>query len=448
MAPQAIQPDVHITVALPGAGPCDLTLSYPLHPNHDALLHQMHELGVDKGTIECRMHDGDYRLRDLRDADGRVRGAWLYLRRHSGDPNRLVLCHWPEGGVTGSHTVPSRMTPEHRAGQEYIALRGESAGYEVELEKSIAAGTRSDVVVRGAFTLAAEVQVSGISVASVMRRTNSATAAGACTTWFAGERIPPWAFKAPTVQTNRPTGMQPGGWTVTTGPRLLEWEHCGPGSRLGRCPDNRRSWCGKRHPLWRPMAGITVDHIVERVPAGDLVRLDTGVRQGSILTTPSDKNRWEEYVGAPKVPVQRRGSRSSGLRHNNYSPEKLRSRIAGGRGEPSPLDVPAPRTWVMPDPLATSIYTTRASYDPDGQVRRNADRFGHEWPITGYACANCNRSLIPCYPNQQFHPECDPDAATWTDAQFAQWTRARRTRQLTEQGRQISEDLIRKTGRK
>ena len=68
--------DVRVTVYLPGMLAQDLTLRYPLHPEHDALLRSIYEGGRVEGVIECRMHDEDPGLWDRRDTDGRVRGAW------------------------------------------------------------------------------------------------------------------------------------------------------------------------------------------------------------------------------------------------------------------------------------------------------------------------------------------------------------------------------------
>lgn len=316
--------DVHITVLLSGHQPQDITLSYPLDPEHEALLRALHEEGGIKGRLECRMHDDDPALRDLRSADERVHEAWLYLRTRPGT-TQLTLCHWPNGIVTGSHAVPSTMTPEHRRRQEYIALRGADAGYDVELEKSYARGTRSDVVVQGAHTLAAEVQQSGITVAAVLRRTGKATAAGATVTWFADEQ-PSWAFRVPTAVTNDRLGMDPGMWTVATGPRLLDSEKCGPSSRRP-CPAGR-NWCGRWHRFWEPMPGITVDHIVEMVPGGGLVRLDTGTKQGTVLTTPANRDAWlDEHPPEPGQIVIPNQRVHDGITHNPYSAKSLRSRI-------------------------------------------------------------------------------------------------------------------------
>lgn len=326
--------EVRITLFAPGMHPLDITLSYPLDPLHDQLLRTIHEGGNGKGLIECRMHDDEPRLRDLREVDGRIHGAWMYLRTnpYAEDQNAfpLSLCHWPRGIVSGSHAVPSRTTPEHRRRQEYIACRGSAAGYGVELEKSIASGTVSDVVIRGTETLTAEVQQSGIKLATLLRRDRLVAATDAVPAWFADDKNPPWRFKVAHVETNQRQGMDPGQWTVSSGPRILEHERCGPGSRRP-CPDGR-NWCNKSHPIWVPMTGVTVDHIVEQVPDGGLVRLRTGTEQGTILTRPKDRTEWLEQY--PEIVSDDRSRRSRShdtagqrISHSNYAAAALRERI-------------------------------------------------------------------------------------------------------------------------
>jgi hypothetical protein len=335
-------PEVRITVFLPGSPPQDITLSYPLDPAHAELLRDLHEAGNERGRIECRMHDDDPKLRDLRSQDGRLHEAWLLLRHHPHRKGQFVLAHWPNSHVKGSHDVPPGMLAEHRAQQEYIAARGQASGSEVDLEKSLAPGSRCDVVVRGRVAvLAAEVQISPIATATVLRRTRLVTAAGATSTWFASLRNPPWAFKAPHVETNRRDGMAPRTWTVATGPRVLEWERCRPGSRLGRCAARRRNWCGAWHPLWTPMPGLTVDDVVERVPAGELVRLDTGTRQGSILTEPRFRDAWLNERGPDVRRTEGREHSAGPLRHADYSASALRERIGSDTEARVPLAVEA-----------------------------------------------------------------------------------------------------------
>lgn len=339
--------DVRITMFSGDGEPTELTLSYPLDPDHEQLLHDLHDDGNAKGRLECRMHDDDPTLRDLRSADGRIHEAWLLIREIS-DPargKRLILAHWPNTGITGSHAVPSRMTPEHRHRQEYIALRGQSCGYNVELEKRLANGFRPDAVITGAFAMAAEVQLSDITTASVRRRTAKAAEHNITSTWFAGSKDPVWAFKAPHVETNDRYGFDPRSWWVATGPRVLEYDRCQPGSRVP-CTTGR-NWCGQWHPMWRPILGLSVDDIVEQVPAGDLVRLDTGTKQGVVLTSRKDHDRWTSAHMAA-VPEQRNPSEpTSGLRHNQYGATRLRQRIQNDR-RPTPAAVTAAMELVEP----------------------------------------------------------------------------------------------------
>lgn len=354
-------PEVRITVdrALDGH-PVDVTLTYPLTGAQDTLLRELYEAGNRQGVIECRMHDDDPKLRHYRRPDGRVRGAWLLLAQWPDQPGRLLLKHWPGGLIGGTHAVPSRMTPEHRRRQEYIAARGASFGYAVELEKKLATGLRPDVVVVGtAATMAAEVQMVPITASSLIRRSNGARAAGLESVWFPGVDARSYAFKVPHIETNERLGMAPRQWTVTTGPRTLVHERCGPSSRQV-CPtrrSGRRTWCGAWHPMWEPMSGLVVDDVVEQVPSGDLVRVDTRSRQGVILTRPADRDdflaeievpaprppQWSEHQTTPNhadYPADRleRRLRADQLRRNSVR-ELLVESSPQQTGEPSPVEL-------------------------------------------------------------------------------------------------------------
>jgi hypothetical protein len=107
------------------------------------------------------------------------------------------------------------------------------------------------------------------------------------------------------------------------------------------------TWCGRLHPLWSPMFGLVVDDVVERVPAGELVRLDTGTKQGTVLTTPRDRGLWLEHSAEKPAPSQRqRSSTAGGIRHNPYAAEKLRGRLelpAQRVSTEEPAIVPVPR---------------------------------------------------------------------------------------------------------
>lgn len=327
--------------------PQDLTLAYPLPDEHGELLAELYRQGKLKGVIECRMHDDDPNLRDLRDPAGRVPGIWLYLRKING---ALYLCHWPDGLAKGSHRVPSPMTAEHRARQEYIAVRGEAAGYRAVTENTFAKGTRSDVVITGSTTLCAEVQQGrNIPMGTVLKRTKLTHAAGATSAWFADHKNPRWAFRVPHVETNARYGMDPGMWTVSTGPRELRRELCTPSSPLPRCPDGHRTWCGRWHEVWAPIAGLSVDDVVEQAPAGALVSLDTGTKQGVILAPAADAAEWLEAHPVADVPQQRRTETSTPRatpRHAAYDAEKIRRRAGAGDPPPRPAR-PSSRPVVM-----------------------------------------------------------------------------------------------------
>ena len=330
-------PEVRITVDrnLDGDG-VDLTLSYPLTGGQDRLLWELYDAENRPGVIECRMHDDDPRLRRYRHADGRVHGAWLLLARWPGQPGRLLLKHWPGGIVAGSHAVPSRMTAEHRHRQEYIAARGASCGYAVELEKKLVTGFRPDVVVAGAAaTMAAEVQMVPITPASLTRRANGAAAAGLESVWFPGVAARTYAFKVAHVETNERFGMAPRQWTVTTGPRTLMRERCTPSARQP-CRSRRSGWCGKWHPIWEPMHGLVVDDVVEQVPSGALVRLDTGRRQGVILTRPTDRDDYLAEFDMPTPRSPQPGEHRTTPNHAAYPADRLARRLLLDRQHDQP----------------------------------------------------------------------------------------------------------------
>ncbi|MBP2370276.1 hypothetical protein [Pseudonocardia parietis] len=42
-------------------------------------------------------------------------------------------------------------------------------------------------------------------------------------------------------------------------------------------------------------------------------------------------------------------------------------------------------------------------------------------PGAAALCTRCGIRLIACYPDQQLHPNCDPDAPGLTDEQITYW---------------------------
>lgn len=321
----APQPDIHITLHSDTGPPRDITFSYPLDPGYEGLLRGIRDNGNRPGLIECRMHDNDPTLADLRSADGRLHGAWLGVAKWPNSDTRLALRHWPSGPVAGlpPHPVPGRMSDEHRWKQDYIYACGDRNGYPSSTEERVSSGRKIDVAVVGtAAKMASEVQVSPISRATVVKRTKEDVAAGYVSVWFPGHANPDYRFRVPCIETNRLEHLKPGGWTVTTGPRMLEHERCNASSRIP-CPDRRSGWCGGWHHMWVPMPGLAVDDVVEKVPAGTLVQLDTATAQGVILTTPADR---DTFV-ADMLPRQRVPARGSLGGHPDYSSQRLRERI-------------------------------------------------------------------------------------------------------------------------
>jgi hypothetical protein len=369
-------PDVAITVFDPDTGPRDITLSYPLRPEHEALLRSLHDSGNRQGLLECREHDHDPQLRDLRSDDGRLHEAWLLIREiQRPEGRRLILAHWPNSPVKGSHMVPTDVTDEHKARQEYIAPRGEDFGYDVHLDEKLPTGCRPDVTVDGpAARLGARIQRRSITTATVLRQTDRAHAAGVTSVWFPDADNPakvPWAFRAPTVLTNRRDDMARNSWTVTTGPRVLQHERCVAGSRIP-CPDGRNH-CGRWHPLWTPKSGVTVDDVVREVPAGELLRLDTRTRQGVILVSPADHHTWISDH-APFIPTQR--SSSDALpRHSDYTAAQLRQRLESDRAD----------------------------------TRANRQATGMRYP----PCRDCGQPIFLVRPGRERCAACAPDLAPW-----------------------------------
>lgn len=413
---------VRITVSLPGEPAGDLVLDYPLDSRHGALLWEIHDHHGGEKVVECRMHDDDPKLTHLRGPDGRVRGIWLVVAHHPRDPRRLCLKHWPNSPAgPGSHDVPRPMTEEHIRGQEYVAERGRDFGHGVVCNRPFSTVNlcRADVLVSGSVaTLAAEIQVSKIEAASVLARTRRAADAGATSVWFPRmENPPPWQFQVPSIATNEVPSLALGAhtWTVTRGVRALEDEKCAPRSRHDRCPLGKVAHCYGYHPLWVPAPVVsgarTVDEIVEKFPDGGFVRLDTRGRQGVILTTPADREKWLDFQqGLP------RGRRSTtppravkgGIRHPEYAAEKL-SRRLGKAVQPGGA---AP--WCGDCRLA--LDATPHRLPPQfGSCSRCTGPAAREFlladPRAGRSCRVCGEPLPRAAVHLTEHRDCEPAGA-------------------------------------
>lgn len=53
-------------------------------------------------------------------------------------------------------------------------------------------------------------------------------------------------------------------------------------------------------------------------------------------------------------------------------------------------------------------------------------------PGAAALCAGCGGRLIACYPDQQLHPQCDPDPPVWTEQTLAAYWAARDAQTTTE----------------
>jgi hypothetical protein len=413
MADQA--PDVRITVTIPGERPEELTLSYPLDPRHNELLWYLHDWHGGEQVIECRMHDDDPKLANLRDSDGRVRGIWMAACKHPTHDDRLYLRHWPNGPAgPGRHDVPHPMTELHIKGQEQMAEHGQRVGWDVACNRPFSTENlcRADVRITGpAATLAGEIQVSKIGTSSVLKRTRKAAEAGATSVWFpllSGR--PPWTLQVPSVSTNENPGGLPYSWTVTSGVRRLEEERCKPGSRFGRCPLGRIAHCNKIHPLWVPFAlveerGLAVEDIVEWFPGGGLVRLDAGAKRGVILTTPRDRETWlafqEEVAAAStRLVVPRPRGTDGRLRHAPVSASRLLPRLEREAGQSV--------TARLCDQCLDAL---RADYLPAGYIfcqrcREGVREFLLTDPRANRLCSVCNEPLARTSIHATAHFDC------------------------------------------
>jgi hypothetical protein len=417
------QQDVRITVHELFGEPRDFTLSYPLDPEHDRMLATIHrEYGGRRArcgqVIEDRMHPRLPRA---------VRGTpalWLTLASIP-DPQRGVnarrwrLGHWPGSGMSGGHDVPSLMHADHAEKQEYVAARIDEhgAGFCSGHEKSVARGTRSDVVAfdqAGSPVATFEIQNASLSSGLAVRRDRAVERAGIPATWLGPtDSRPAWAEKVAWMGANRREGFARGTWTVTSGRRVIEMEPCQPGARQDCLFGS--GWCGESHPLWRPVGG-TVDDVVDGILAGELHRFDTGTRQGIIVASTADCQRWIDYMGAPKVAKRagaaaRRKAADGSVAHNDgYSEAKI---LAGMPDVPPVVELARKEA-----PACSACRKPTWSVGMDGRCRGCRLNPALPPPLSpppvaaASRCRGCGERLIAVYPGQQFHPTCDPAPVT------------------------------------
>lgn len=299
------------------------------------------------GVLECREHDNDPRLAHLRDPDdGLVHRAWVYVQKRR---DRWVICHLPSNRdelKLPAHHVP-RMTDQHRWQADYWARAGSFAGYTAAQEVTIPSGNVVDVAITGPIgTVGVEVQHSDESSPAIVKRDKKARGVKVPLIWSADRRHVPWAYRVAHVETQElPHSHVPrNSWTVVAGPRRIRPERCTP-EHFTKCwLPRRRKHCGSWHPVFDPYTGLTVDRVAELVPAGELLRLNTGISRGVILISPQDMQLWEsEFAPQMRGLAPERDNKSSA---NWCSYGRAAEQVATAID--SPLAVPDPRGVARP----------------------------------------------------------------------------------------------------
>lgn len=248
--------------------------------------------------VECREHDNDPNLAELRDHDGRVHGIWIYLKKLGEDTprERWVVAHF-DGRA--AHYLREGKSKEHQREQDAWEEAASTIGYETVQEHPLP-GVRCDLLIRGPETdVDVEVQRTYIKRAAAQERTRRARAAGVQSIWST-DHLTDWSKKnsVPHIRTNAlPEGHSvPDTWVVVGGLRDVSAERCSP-AHFDKCPGTGRGIsCGRRHPVLTPKYGVRVYDVVEQAPAGALVQLETGRRQGTVLVTPEHRDLWSELV--------------------------------------------------------------------------------------------------------------------------------------------------------
>jgi hypothetical protein len=106
----------------------------------------------------------------------------LYLKKREGE---WWAVHY-EAGDCGSHRLPAPMSDEHKRQTEYWARAAQDAGWRVELERALPAGTRPDALIRGPVMTGIEVQRSAMTDSRAVARTGKAASAGVTDLWYGG----------------------------------------------------------------------------------------------------------------------------------------------------------------------------------------------------------------------------------------------------------------------
>lgn len=229
---------------------------------------------------------------------------WMYLREHS-DGTREAVHFNPS---IGAHPAKG-MSDEHKAYQERIATVGERAGLPVKVEDRATHGKRRTDVTIG--PIGWEIQLSTITQATVVKRSQIARADGLTPSWMTSAkklsellRQAPWSLTNYTPWQRIREGRD---IRVAGGVRSLEMLHC---SRIpGPCPVKKRGKCNDWHGQWE-VYNPTLDELVLGTAVGEFVPII--VPQSRWMNRwwvrPADRDLYAESVGGlPTEDDVRRG---------------------------------------------------------------------------------------------------------------------------------------------
>ncbi|MDQ2877210.1 MAG: hypothetical protein M3Y33_21335 [Actinomycetota bacterium] len=236
------------------------------HPDGQVILERHHrqssrshpEFNGGNPAFVCARHEGGT-------------NPGLHIKKFRG---QWHAAHYEKGTCT-RFASPAPMSEEHRRQVDYWVRAAEDAGWPVETEAVLKTRTRPDALIRGPVPTGIEVQLSGMTRQGAVERTRRVALAGVSDVWFTSNKTEPrWAFRVPTVSENtldwaRPPPRRA---ATATGLRTIKPARC-TFLNFDRCPASGKRLCGAYHPLARPLAGLTVDDVAARYPAGDLVAL-------------------------------------------------------------------------------------------------------------------------------------------------------------------------------
>ncbi len=126
----------------------DITIGPFIDPVSQAVIDEVYQ-GRGAGVLECREHDDHPDLAQLRDpVDGRVHGAWVYLRK-SRDKRLWQLVHLANGigREFRTHEIPVGKSAEHQWQQDYYERAAQYAGYQTAQEVALSTDTRLDLTI-------------------------------------------------------------------------------------------------------------------------------------------------------------------------------------------------------------------------------------------------------------------------------------------------------------